>query len=324
MSFFYLLLQIPEFGGAEKDNVKMWVQRVDNVTSLHKISDSMMHLAASSRLVDAAKKWYDLQSGVVLESWLALRRELVTMFEQRVPFYVAMREVETRVWLSHKEPFRQYALDKLALMHPLNLHIADQINLLIGGITSQTIRAIALSLKVEAVEQFLEIMHPITEDVAELEKRAPAINRSAPTCDLSCRNCSKRDHTHRDCRNPDITCFYCKAKGHKSYQCPRLSRGGERTTAAGGPRAAGGSSAAGSMIAAIQQENEDKLIVNNVCVSVENFNGVKCKLRAMIDTGSPISFVCFDVYRRFSGGEAVRKSERQLFGDQRFAGTNFR
>lgn len=45
-----------------------------------------------------------------------------------------MREVEARVWLSNKETFRQYAIDKLAIMHSLNLPVPDQINLLIRGV----------------------------------------------------------------------------------------------------------------------------------------------------------------------------------------------
>lgn len=136
-----LMTQIPEYGGADADSVVMWTRRVDNVARIHQVSDGLIHLAATSRLSGAAKKWYDLQSGAVLESWRALKRELINLFDRRVPFYVAMREVEARMWLAGKETFRQYAIDKLALMHSLSLPSDDQVNLLIGGISNQTIRA---------------------------------------------------------------------------------------------------------------------------------------------------------------------------------------
>lgn len=101
-----LVPQIPEFGGFEKENVEMWMQRVETVARIHGASDGVTHLAASGRLIDAAKRWYDVQMGAALESWHVLKRELICMFERKVPFYIAIREVEVRLWQTNKETFR--------------------------------------------------------------------------------------------------------------------------------------------------------------------------------------------------------------------------
>ncbi|KYQ56120.1 hypothetical protein ALC60_04960 [Trachymyrmex zeteki] len=52
-----LASQIPEFGGQEAENVQLWIQRVEKVASIHKVSPDITLLAASSRLVKLAKRW---------------------------------------------------------------------------------------------------------------------------------------------------------------------------------------------------------------------------------------------------------------------------
>ncbi|KYN11460.1 hypothetical protein ALC57_16378, partial [Trachymyrmex cornetzi] len=112
--------QIPEFGGSEEENVLV-------------------------KLVKSAKRWYDLQLGSALESWSCFKQELIKMFDRKISFYAAMQKIEARRWNYHKESFDQYAIDKLALTHRLNLPQSDVINLLIGGIMKSLLRATALT-----------------------------------------------------------------------------------------------------------------------------------------------------------------------------------
>jgi len=90
------------------------------------------------------------------------------IFERRVPFYKAMQRIEARKWQSNKESFDQYALTKLALMQGLDLPIRDVIYLLIGGIISGPLRAMAFSL---SVEDFLDRMRNIAETPTESERK---------------------------------------------------------------------------------------------------------------------------------------------------------
>jgi len=82
----WLATQIPKFGGSDQENVTAWVNRVDRVTLIHGASDGVVLLAASSKLTSFAKQWYDIQDGVVIESWRALKSELLKVLKDVSPF----------------------------------------------------------------------------------------------------------------------------------------------------------------------------------------------------------------------------------------------
>lgn len=126
-----LASQIPEFSGSEDECVQVWVQRVEKIAQVHRAPDDAVLLAAFSKLTKAARRWYEMQSGCVLESWDGLNKEIVKMFDRKISFYVAMQNIETRKWAYSKESFDQYAIDKLTLIHRLKLPTADMINLLV-------------------------------------------------------------------------------------------------------------------------------------------------------------------------------------------------
>lgn len=172
----WLASQIPEFGGTEEENMAAWVSRMNKVALVHNASDAATLLAASSRLVKGAKKWYEIQNGDVIESWIALRSALVKIFDRKIPFYKAMHQIEARRWNLAKESFDQYAIDKIALMHRLNLPEKDMINLLVGGINHTSVRITALSVRADTIEVFLDQMRQITEGLSDLEKKPPLIS----------------------------------------------------------------------------------------------------------------------------------------------------
>lgn len=99
------------------------------------------------------------------------------MFDKRIPFSTAMQQIEMRKWNSTKESFNQYAIHKLVLMNRINIPEEDKINLLIGGVYQNPIRASALSLGPMLLSQFLKRMRPITEGITQLEKRLLPVNR---------------------------------------------------------------------------------------------------------------------------------------------------
>ncbi|XP_072757717.1 uncharacterized protein [Anoplolepis gracilipes] len=93
----WIASQIPEFGGTEEENVFTWVRRVEKVSLIHGALDSVTLLAASSRLVNPARKWYEVQTGEAMESWIGLRQALTRMFERQVPFYKMMQKIGQEV-----------------------------------------------------------------------------------------------------------------------------------------------------------------------------------------------------------------------------------
>lgn len=66
----WLATQISDFGGSETENVVAWVRRVDRVTQIHGVMDSVVLLAASSKFIKSARQWYEIQDGAVIESWV--------------------------------------------------------------------------------------------------------------------------------------------------------------------------------------------------------------------------------------------------------------
>lgn len=233
---------------------------------------------------------------------------MLRIFDREVPFHKAICKIEARKWQSNKESFDQYALEKIALMHRLDLPVRNSIQLLIGGIMSSPLRATALSLNIETVDDFLEKMRRITEGVGDLEKRSATPFVPNKSKENTCRNCGKKGHAHKDCRG-EPTCFYCKSKGHRQFDCPALKKkeasapAGARTITA--QRTPFRPTAAAVSVeeeqpdsVAVVQDTESRLEINTPFVRVSELMGEPINPTALIDTGSPVSFIRKDIYER--------------------------
>ncbi|XP_025160298.1 uncharacterized protein LOC112589822 [Harpegnathos saltator] len=302
-----LASQIPEFGGTEEENAKIWIQRVDCVAAIHGATDGVTLLAATARLTGAARKWYDAQYGPMLQTWRRVREELLKIFDREIAFYKIINKIENRKWNAAKETFDQYALDKLVLMQRTELSIQNKIQLLISGIAVSALRATALSLSAETIEDFLTKMRRIAEGVIETERKAPIGSNIARSREIKCRNCNRKGHPHKECRS-EPTCFYCKEKGHRQFECPVLKRREGavipvRTPAYAGGRRAAGDDAPRQPVAVVQEqevapEQEQELRVSEPFISVATIMGKRCQIKALIDTGSPVSFINEKLYKK--------------------------
>ncbi|CAL1683820.1 unnamed protein product [Lasius platythorax] len=209
---------------SDDENVVVWTQRVDKVARVHGATDDVTLLAASGKLTKTAKAWYDIQSGEVLESWSSLKQEIVKMFDRQVSFMMAMQKIEARRWLPHKESFDQYAMEKLTLIHTLNLPARDVISLLIGGIQQSSLRAAALTLTSQSLDKFLEAMRRITAGMSDCNKKPFSNSKNGKAKDITCKTCGKKGHLQQDCRNAERVCNYCKGSGHWKADCPKLKK----------------------------------------------------------------------------------------------------
>ncbi|KMQ84752.1 hypothetical protein RF55_17196 [Lasius niger] len=196
-----LASQIPEFAGLDDDNVHAWVRRVDKVAQVHSVADGAILLAASSRLTKSARRWYDVQGDAAVESWSGLRTEMIKIFDRKVPFFRVMQKIEARKWIPAKETFDEYAIDKLALMHRVDLPEQDKVHLLVSGITVTPLKATALSIAEDSLDGFLERMRRITQGATEWDRKSTQQGSSSKANkDVPCRNCGKKGHAHKDCR----------------------------------------------------------------------------------------------------------------------------
>lgn len=75
-------------------------------------------------------------------------------------------------------------------------------------------------MSADTLDAFLEKMRIITEGASDGDRKQ--VNRSAsdkPRDSMQCKNCGKKGHTFKECQS-DPSCFYCKAKGHRQFDCP--------------------------------------------------------------------------------------------------------
>jgi len=221
------------------------------------------------------------------------------MFDKKIPFFKVMQRVEARKWQPHKETFDQYVLHKLSLIHGLDLPPRDVIHVLIGGIVSAPVRAAALSLTSETVKDFVDRMRNIAEGCMEADRKPGGSNKSKPKV---CRNCGSVGHSHQECRK-ELKCFFCKKSGHRQYDCPvkkknRSPSVQQRTTTT--PAAVSEDSSQAEQIAFVADVTEDRLELCESSVQVDSLQGQPCKLVALLDTGSAVSFIKYSVYLSFS------------------------
>lgn len=301
-----LSTQIPEFGGKDEEDVRMWIQRVDKVSSIHQAAEDVILLAASSRLVGSARRWYNLGSGSMLESWQGFRDAIIKRFARRVLFHVAMQRIEARRWNYTKESFQEYAMDKLVLMHSLQLSSMDTIHLLINGNGSSSLRATAAALKVDTIDQFLDEMHNITSVSTYLDKKVAAPEKTAKFKE-TCKTCGKKGHLASACRSQEKAqefCVYCKTRGHVRADCYKLKRKQEQSQQASVSAPAVVSSVQPeadpeSSVAFVQPKDGMTLKLTDSVLNIILLNGVSCDITALLDTGNPISIVKPNVYKLF-------------------------
>jgi len=241
---------------------------VDKVAQIHGATDGVTLLAASSRLTKSAKKWYDIQNGAVIESWSNLKLELSKIFERKLPFYRVMQKAEQRKWLPAKESFDQYAIDKLTLIHQLNLPECDGIHLLIGGINHHSLRASALTVANNTLDVFLEKMRTITgmTDIEKKSARSSAVKHE----EITCRNCGKKGHEAKLCK-AETVCFYCKAIGHRKFECSKI----DKKTDKQGPQFQRAQTAAPVMEVEMAETPPDEMTGELVVLVTEGDSGIR-------------------------------------------------
>ncbi|XP_066597475.1 uncharacterized protein [Prorops nasuta] len=158
-----LTKQIPEFSGEDTENVEAWITRAEKIAIVHRVDHELLLLAATAKLGGEARRWFDHQHTIIMTDWSEFKEKIIGFFKRRVPFYMLLRKIEARTWNASKESFDTYALDKMTLMSQCELSVEDQINLIAAGISSESIRSIALCKADTTLEGFLLRMRRVTD-----------------------------------------------------------------------------------------------------------------------------------------------------------------
>jgi len=313
----YLSSQLYPFSGTEDEDVDIWIKRVDQAAAVHGVSDSVKLLCATGKLQGHARDWFDFSP--FTGEWLVFKNAITKHFKKRIPFYIVMQKVEARRWNYNKESFLDYATAKLKLIHPLNCSARDQIQLIIGDISSLSIRSAAASIDTDDVDIFLDRMCNITNACGNLPKKTSPIptRRDKDKAKENLGPSQKRSSSPKNYVAKDVTCNYCKSKSHVKTECLKLKKKEQLasvpSTSASVPVAVTeevvqpiqASAVDSSTVGCIQDDL--RLKISHSVIEINSLNGNSCNLFALVDTGSPVSFLKESIFKIFCGQKTSPK-----------------
>lgn len=114
----------------------------------------------------------------------------------------------------------------------------------------------------------------------------------------------------------EVSCAYCKAKGHIKADCFKLKRKNQSLTKSVTVPTSTAVAAAEEVTHVKQSADslEDSVVIGHVSedslrhlkisdsvVEINSINGTSCSLLALMDTGSPVSFIQFSIFIIFFG-----------------------
>lgn len=244
-----------------------------------------------------------------------------------------MQKVEARKWNFVKETFQDYAMEKLVLMKNLKLPERDTIHLLINEIDSRLLRELAVALRVHSVDGFLEEMQRITASSGESFKKPQSSFTKSQNIKVPSKDSSATDTNQAK----DIFCVNCRSKGHIRNDCFKLKKKEKfqpQQSLSAAPVAAvdqmvsssssmvpvsssmvsfssskvSSSIATGSQIpthsstvAVVTENLERRIEISDSHLKVTTLNNHSCNITALLDTGSPVSFICSSVFEKYCG-----------------------
>ncbi|KYM96589.1 hypothetical protein ALC62_12748 [Cyphomyrmex costatus] len=252
-----LASQLPAFQGTQDEDVDIWLSRVKKIALIHGVSDNVKLLAATQKLQKSARDWLDLDVEIVNESWNKFEDAISRRFKRRTSYQDTLQKVESRKWILGKEEFPQYVLQKMKLLQPLRLPQREIIQFLIS---------------------------------------------------------EKKPSSHNTSRN--LVCAYCKRNGHTKDNCYKLKRKespSSLSTVTVGSSSPGVSERTPATVAATSEESvtespsapeesisavgcvndntQRQLEISDQVTEIEKVNNTSCSLLALLDTGSPVSFI---------------------------------
>lgn len=313
----FLASQIPLFSGTEDEDIELWLEKLENVARIHNLSSAVLLSAATTKLDLSARRWFDLSPGETSESWDRFKIAILRRFKRKIPFSVLMQKVEARKWIFSKESFQDYAMDKLALIQRLKLPDEDAILLLINGISNLAMRATAAAIDTESLDIFLQRMQRLTASCDESLKKMSSSPKFEKSMESDVKSGKFKDSFSSQAISTSLqkevklnSCVYCHAKDHIRDDCPKLKKKEMLNKSSPSTRIAPVAavdeySEASSPVVAFANEVSNKIVSNSSTIKVDEVNGISSNLIALVDSGSPISFMCPSIFNKIFGSSSL-------------------
>lgn len=278
--------------------------------------------ATTTKLSKTAKKWFDLNTGSINKSWLFFRKEIIDRFKRKIRSNKVIQKINNRKWIFSKESFQEYAMDKLAIMKCLKLSDEDAIEYLINGIGSFALRATAASLQVTSINHFLREMHHITSAAGSPKSGSPTFRskfdkNKENINPESLSKTSNKENNHSKTKEQE--CTYCHKKNHIKENCFKLKRKDQNSkmvqpsTQLAISTVSEVNKGTDNTIASVTPSSNNIILSNNSLINISSINDVHTNISALVDTGSPISFICSSVYHEYFDSKSIINTQNKAY-----------
>lgn len=201
-------------------------------------------------------------------------------------------------------------------MQSLKLSDSDSIHFLIDGINNAAIRGAAAVLRANSLDEFLDEMHKVTLSFGTLfKKEFSSHSKSDKTRNSSGVSSPKGDKSEKDPKDAkENYCVYCRTRGHIKANCFKLKRKEQQqsSSSSSAPVAAvdpvvptssneNSSEEVSSPVAIVSiKDSGRRLDLKDSIIKVNLLNNVPRSFLALVDTGSPVSFISLSACKKIN------------------------
>ncbi|KAG6452699.1 hypothetical protein O3G_MSEX007747 [Manduca sexta] len=202
---------IPLFDPENEMFVSQWINKIEQLASIHNWTDTIKSYFMQSRLTGMAKVWHSSLQHYDM-TWEEWKKQLLEAFPRNIDFVESLREMLAK----RKTPIEsmtQYFYNKNAMLTRLEISGEKAVACLIDGLPMHMrppARAGNYSNPSELYSKFLSVMEEIKPKSTQTSRQA-SFN---PTID--------QQSELKEVRKP-ILCFLCQGTGHTVRRCPKNS-----------------------------------------------------------------------------------------------------
>ncbi|XP_076392691.1 uncharacterized protein LOC143265294 [Megachile rotundata] len=244
-----------------------WEQQLRLLRETYELDDKATRILVSSKLKGRAASWFHSKPDHLVLNIDSLLKEMKSMFDHRPSKLFLRREFERRVWTAEENFSDYYYHDKIILGNRVPIPAEELVDYSIDGITDSRLQNQARMMRFRSTEESLEAFEKITLNSREF-------------------NFSERKNKV----NPD---FEEKLPLQKKMDCPkRLSNqpsGSSARKEGSSVRKEPGAASSTNVVQPVLPA--PYLLTITFDIFVKNNQSCKYTLSAMLDSGSPISFI---------------------------------
>ncbi|XP_076660686.1 uncharacterized protein LOC143364060 [Halictus rubicundus] len=281
-----------------------WEQQVRLLQTTYELDDKAAKVLISSKLKGRAANWLHSKSEHLVMDVDVILREMKMMFDHRPSKLTLRKEFESRVWTAG-EPFSEYCHDKVILGNRVPIASDELIDYLIDGIADTRLRDHARISRFRTTADLLEAFEKITLETRgtasgdkKFYKRSSDLRGKPeqPKKTVRCFNCGEAGHVSPRCPKPKSrefgACFGCGSTTHQLKDCMRRAANQqEESGTRREPSIRKGSSPTTTANMVQPALPAPYLLSLSYVVTDRNDHSCKYSLNAMLDSGSPISFI---------------------------------